>query len=40
MLKSYHGISMSGTAKEIMESAEWVCDTVGDAIYNVILKDE
>ena len=32
MLKAYNGISMSGTAKEIMESAKWVYDSVGEAI--------
>ena len=40
MLSAYHGISMTGTAKEIMDSAEYVCETVGRAIYDVILKDE
>lgn len=38
MLKSYNGISMSGTGKEIMESAKWVYDTVGQAIYSLFLK--
>ena len=35
MLKAYNGISMSGTAQEIMDSAKWVYDSVGEAIYSL-----
>lgn len=40
MLKTYHGISMSGTGQGIMNSAEWVYDSVGEAIYGCILDKE
>ncbi len=39
MLKTYHGIAMSGTGQGIMDSAEWVYDSVGEAIYGCILKE-
>lgn len=40
MLKSYHGIAMSGTGQGIMDSAEWVYDSVGEAVYGCILPRE
>ena len=40
MLKAYHGISMSGTAQEIMDTAEWVYDTVGEAIHDLMLEKD
>ena len=39
MLKAYNGIAMSGTAQEIMDSAKWVYDSVGEAVYGCILKE-
>ena len=39
MLKAYNGIAMSGTAQGIMDSAKWVFGSVGEAIYEQILKD-
>lgn len=39
MLKAYHGIAMSGTGQGIMDAAEWVYDTVGDAVHDLLLKD-
>lgn len=40
MLKAYNGIAMSGTGQGIMDSAKWVYDSVGEAVYGCILKDE
>ena len=37
MLKAYNGIAMSGTAQEIMDSAKWVYDSVGEAVYDLFL---
>lgn len=40
MLKTYNGIAMSGTAQGIMDSAKWVFDSVGEAVYGCILGDK
>ena len=35
MLKAYNGIAMSGTGRGIMDSAKWVYDSVGEAVYDL-----
>lgn len=35
MLKAYNGIAMSGIEREIMDSAKWVFDSVGEAIHSI-----